>query len=70
MSLGLGDPLSALSYATQLLASPTQPKCLEFLGHIYSAEALVLLDRIPEALHHLNPENNLSDNTFTITSSG
>ncbi|XP_064398304.1 CCR4-NOT transcription complex subunit 10-like isoform X3 [Halichondria panicea] len=69
VSLGLGDPLSALSYATQLLASPTQPKCLEFLGHIYSAEALVLLDRIPEALHHLNPENNLSDNTFTITSS-
>lgn len=26
------------------------------LGHLYIAEALVLLDRIPEALEHLKPD--------------
>ena len=69
MSLGLGDPLSTLSYASQLLASPKLPKGLEFLGHVYSAEALVLLDRVQEALKHLNPES-VSDITYNTPSSG
>lgn len=27
------------------------------LGHLYAAEALVLLDKISEAIEHLNPEH-------------
>ena len=30
--------------------------CLRFVGQLYAAEALVLLDRIPEALHYLSPD--------------
>jgi len=28
-----------------------------FLGHLYAAEALISLDRISDAISHLNPEN-------------
>lgn len=28
-----------------------------FLGHLYAAEALISLDRISDAITHLNPEN-------------
>lgn len=28
-----------------------------FLGHLYAAEALISLDRISDAIAHLNPEN-------------
>ena len=28
-----------------------------FLGHLYAAEALIALDRISDAIGHLNPEN-------------
>ncbi|KAK5647472.1 hypothetical protein RI129_002364 [Pyrocoelia pectoralis] len=55
--LCLGDYLLALEYARNLL---TQPKLLgvhRLLGHLYAAEALVLLDKIADALEHLNPEN-------------
>ena len=31
--------------------------CCRLLGHLYCAEALVLLDKISEALEHLNPDN-------------
>jgi hypothetical protein len=27
------------------------------LGHLYAAEALILLDKISEAIEHLNPEH-------------
>uniref|UniRef100_A0A8C5YHQ3 CCR4-NOT transcription complex subunit 10 n=1 Tax=Microcebus murinus TaxID=30608 RepID=A0A8C5YHQ3_MICMU len=30
---------------------------LKFLGHLYAAEALISLDRISDAITHLNPEN-------------
>lgn len=30
---------------------------LRFLGHLYAAEALISLDRISDAIAHLNPEN-------------
>ena len=62
VSLGLGDPLSALHYSTSLLSSPQLPGGLKYLGHTYAAEALVYLDRVSEALQHLNPDsvNNIS----------
>lgn len=31
--------------------------CFRFLGHLYAAEALISLDRISDAIAHLNPEN-------------
>ena len=57
VSLGLGDPLSALHYSTSLLSSPQLPGGLKYLGHTYAAEALVYLDRVSEALQHLNPDS-------------
>ena len=57
VSLGLGDPLSALHYSLSLLSSsPHLPGGLKYLGHTYAAEALVYLDRVSEALQHLNPD--------------
>lgn len=35
------------------------------LGHLYAAEAFVLLDKISEALEHLNPEN-VKDISFDL----
>lgn len=35
------------------------------LAHLYAAEALVLLDKISEALEHLSPEN-IKDLSFDI----
>ena len=31
--------------------------CYRMLGHLYAAEALVLLDKISDAIEHLNPEH-------------
>lgn len=57
VTLGLGDPVSALSYSQQLLATPQLPGGLQYLGKLYSAEALVLLERVPEAMQLLNPDS-------------
>lgn len=57
VALGLGDPVSALSYSQQLLATPNLPGGLQYLGKLYSAEALVLLERVPEAMQLLNPDS-------------
>ncbi|XP_041963303.1 CCR4-NOT transcription complex subunit 10 isoform X5 [Alosa sapidissima] len=44
-------------------AAPSSPlrkqevENLRFLGHLYAAEALISLDRISDAIAHLNPEN-------------
>lgn len=35
------------------------------LAHLYAAESLVLLDKISEALEHLNPEN-VKDISFDL----
>lgn len=35
------------------------------LGHLYAAECLILLDKIPEAVDHLNPEN-IKDISFDL----
>lgn len=39
-----------------------------FLGHLYAAEALISLDRISDAIAHLNPEN-VSDVSMGVLSS-
>ena len=57
VTLGLGDPVSALSYSRQLLTIPHLSGGLQYLGKLYSAEALVLLERVPEAMLLLNPDS-------------
>ncbi|KAF2905535.1 hypothetical protein ILUMI_00639 [Ignelater luminosus] len=57
VSLCLGDYLLALEYAQNLLTQPRLSGVHRLLAHLYAAEALVLLDRISDALDHLNPEN-------------
>lgn len=57
VTLGLGDPVSALAYSQQLLATPQLPGGLLYLGRLYSAEALVLLERVPEAMQLLSPDS-------------
>ncbi|PKU38066.1 hypothetical protein llap_11627 [Limosa lapponica baueri] len=42
-------------------------KVARFLGHLYAAEALISLDRISDAITHLNPEN-VTDVSLGISS--
>ncbi|KAI5710966.1 hypothetical protein M8J76_014148 [Diaphorina citri] len=60
-SLSLGDPNVALSHASLLLNQPQLAPLHRFLGHLYSAEALVLLNKTSEAIDHLSASH-LSDN--------
>jgi len=55
--LCIGDPLQALTPAQQLANQVSAPKVLRLLGHLYSAEALLLLNRSNEAMHALSPES-------------
>lgn len=57
VTLGLGDPVSALAYSRQLLNTPQLPGGLHYLGKLYSAEALVFLERVTEAMQLLNPDS-------------
>jgi CCR4-NOT transcription complex subunit 10 len=57
VSLGLGDPVTSLASSRELLATPLLSGGLRFLGQVYSAEALVLLGRVSEAMTHLSPES-------------
>ncbi|XP_062395604.1 CCR4-NOT transcription complex subunit 10 isoform X1 [Sardina pilchardus] len=57
VALALGDNLMALSHSEKLLYQPKLSGSLKFLGHLYAAEALISLDRISDAIAHLNPEN-------------
>ncbi|XP_076844614.1 CCR4-NOT transcription complex subunit 10 isoform X1 [Brachyhypopomus gauderio] len=57
VALALGDNLMALNHADKLLHQPKLSGSLKFLGHLYAAEALISLDRISDAIAHLNPEN-------------
>ncbi|XP_040595569.1 CCR4-NOT transcription complex subunit 10 isoform X3 [Mesocricetus auratus] len=67
VALALGDNLVALSHADQLLQQPKLSGSLKFLGHLYAAEALISLDRISDAITHLNPEN-VTDVSLGISS--
>ncbi|XP_051575669.1 CCR4-NOT transcription complex subunit 10 isoform X3 [Myxocyprinus asiaticus] len=57
VALALGDNLMALNHAEKLLHQTKLSGSLKFLGHLYAAEALISLDRISDAIAHLNPEN-------------
>ncbi|XP_076773898.1 CCR4-NOT transcription complex subunit 10 isoform X5 [Arvicanthis niloticus] len=67
VALALGDNLMALHHADQLLQQPKLSGSLKFLGHLYAAEALISLDRISDAITHLNPEN-VTDVSLGISS--
>ncbi|KAK6623980.1 hypothetical protein RUM44_010837 [Polyplax serrata] len=56
VTLCLGDHLVALEYAKELLQQNPISGVLKMLGHLYAAEACIFIDRISEALEHLNPE--------------
>ncbi|KAE9462689.1 hypothetical protein C3L33_05410, partial [Rhododendron williamsianum] len=53
VELQLGNPLKALSTARSLLELPGCSRVYVFLGHIYAAESLCLLNRPKEAAEHL-----------------
>lgn len=57
VALGLGDNVMALAHAQRLLSQSNLVGGLKFLGHLYAAEALIKLNRLPEAIMHLSPEN-------------
>uniref|UniRef100_A0A8C6KX04 CCR4-NOT transcription complex subunit 10 n=1 Tax=Nothobranchius furzeri TaxID=105023 RepID=A0A8C6KX04_NOTFU len=57
VALALGDNLMALNHAEKLLHQTKASGSFKFLGHLYAAEALISLDKISDAIAHLNPEN-------------
>ncbi|XP_015376434.1 PREDICTED: CCR4-NOT transcription complex subunit 10-like isoform X2 [Diuraphis noxia] len=61
IALCLGDPVIALKYSQVLLKSEKINKVHKFLGHLYAAEALVLLDKPKEAIDMLKKSNALDD---------
>lgn len=68
VALALGDNLMALNHAEKLLHQAKLSGSLKFLGHLYAAEALISLDRISDAIAHLNPEN-VTDVSLGVSSS-
>lgn len=50
------------------LSCPSLLWLIRFLGHLYAAEALISLDRISDAIAHLNPEN-VSDVSMGVLTS-
>lgn len=54
VELCLENPLKALKAAEKLLWQPECTKAFKFLGHMYAAEALCLLNRPREAADHLS----------------
>ncbi|KAF7806430.1 CCR4-NOT transcription complex subunit 10 isoform X1 [Senna tora] len=54
VELELGNPVKALSIARSLLQLPECLRIYIFLGHVYAAEALCLLNRPKEAAEHLS----------------
>ncbi|PSN45792.1 CCR4-NOT transcription complex subunit 10 [Blattella germanica] len=57
VALSLGDYILALDHAQMLLVQPALSGVHRTLGHLYAAEALVLLDKISDAIEHLNPDH-------------
>jgi CCR4-NOT transcription complex subunit 10 len=59
-ALTLGDYIPAGRFAQRLLDTKegsSLPGGYRLLGHLYAAESLILQDRLPEALIHLNPDH-------------
>lgn len=57
VSLVLGDYVITLQHTKDLLAIPGLTGSLKFLAHMYTAEALVHLNRISDAMQHLSVDN-------------
>ncbi|XP_052853819.1 CCR4-NOT transcription complex subunit 10 [Drosophila gunungcola] len=55
VSLRLGDHVTALEMAEQLLACERLSDAHKLLGHMYAGEALMLMDKAAEARDHLDP---------------
>lgn len=55
VELELENPVKALSAARSLLELPDCSRMYIFLGHVYAAEALCMLDRPKEAAEHFSP---------------
>ncbi|XP_077382350.1 CCR4-NOT transcription complex subunit 10 isoform X3 [Festucalex cinctus] len=68
VALALGDNLMALNHAEKLLHQSKVSGSLKFLGHLYAAEALISLDRISDAIAHLNPEHVIDVSIGVLTS--
>ncbi|XP_077454328.1 CCR4-NOT transcription complex subunit 10 isoform X4 [Stigmatopora argus] len=68
VALALGDNLMALNHAEKLLHQSKVSGSLKFLGHLYAAEALISMDRISDAITHLNPENVIDVSIGMLTS--
>lgn len=65
VELCLENPIKALKSAEKLLQQPECTKALKFLGHMYAAEALCLLNRSRRAVDHLSTCLNESSNLDT-----
>ncbi|XP_076267943.1 CCR4-NOT transcription complex subunit 10 isoform X1 [Rhynchophorus ferrugineus] len=65
VALCLGDYIMALKHAQELLSQERASSVHRLLAHMYAAECLILLDRIPEALEHLSLEN-IKDLEFNL----
>ncbi|XP_050428026.1 CCR4-NOT transcription complex subunit 10 isoform X2 [Adelges cooleyi] len=61
IALCLGDPVVALQFSQELIKSDKINKVLKFLGHLYAAEALILLDKPNEAIDMLKESSALDD---------
>ncbi len=59
---------SALNHSAVWFCSLLLCCAFRFLGHLYAAEALISLDRISDAIAHLNPEN-VSDVSMGVLTS-
>lgn len=56
VALNLGNSLMAHEYSKVLLQLPNISNHHTYLGEMYSAEALVSLDRISDAIQHLSSD--------------
>ncbi|XP_022345104.1 CCR4-NOT transcription complex subunit 10-like [Crassostrea virginica] len=56
VALCLNDYTQALLHAENLLKQPKLTGAQRYLGHLYMAEAQVAMDKIADAIQHLNPE--------------
>lgn len=65
VSLCLGDYILSLEYSKELLEQPKISGVHKLLGHLYTAESLIYLDKISEAIEYLNPEN-IKDISFEL----
>lgn len=54
--LAIGDFVLALKYGKDLLALENLPETYSVLGHLYCAEALIMLNRVTEACYFLEPK--------------